>query len=218
VSEVVAPRSFQIGEAISFGWERFKENIGPLALAAIVVFAVNAIFSVLQRSVTGTVGRFLLFLVSFFVSQVISMGWLRMSLNIVDGRPTDVSDLFKRADLFIPYVIASFIFSLVVAIGLVLLIVPGLYAAATFGYYGFRIIELERGPTEALTESANITRGERWHILGFVGVLVLLNILGLLLLIVGVLITSAVSLIAMAYVYRQLAGPRLDAEGGGVSI
>jgi uncharacterized membrane protein len=207
VSEVVAPRSFQIGEAIRFGWERFKENIGPLAIAALAVLAVNLLFNLLQASVTGRFGRFLVALLSFFVSQIVAMGWLRMSLNIVDGRPADVSDFFQRADLFIPYVIASFIFSVVVAIGLVLLIVPGLYALATFCYYGFRIIDVERNATEALSDSATITRGERWHILGFIGVLLLLNILGVLLLIVGVVVTLGISLIATAYVYRQLAGP-----------
>ena len=207
MSEVVAPRTFQIGEAIRFGWERFKDNIGPLAVAAMAVLAVNLVFSLLQRSVTGSFSRFILGLLSFFVSQVIAMGWLRMSLNIVDGKPADVSDFFQRVDLLIPYTIACLIFSLVVAIGLVLLIVPGLYAAATFGYYGFRVIEHERNATEALSDSATITRGERWHILGFIGVLILLNILGLLLLVVGVIVTLGISLIAVAYVYRQLAGP-----------
>ena len=194
MSEVVAPRGFQIGEAIRFGWERFKENVGPLAVAAMAVVAVNLVFSLLQTSVTGRFSRFILGLVSFIVSQIIAMGWLRMSLNIVDGKPADISDFFQRADLFIPYTIA-------------LLIVPGLYAAATLGYYGFRIIELESNATDALSDSATITRGERWHILGFIGVLILLNILGVLLLVVGVIVTAGISLIAMAYVYRQLAGP-----------
>ena len=207
MSEVVAPRGFQIGEAIRFGWERFKENVGPLAVAAMAVVAVNLVFSLLQTSVTGRFSRFILGLVSFIVSQIIAMGWLRMSLNIVDGKPADISDFFQRADLFIPYTIASLIFSFVVAIGLALLIVPGLYAAATLGYYGFRIIELESNATDALSDSATITRGERWHILGFIGVLILLNILGVLLLVVGVIVTAGISLIAMAYVYRQLAGP-----------
>jgi uncharacterized membrane protein len=42
-------------------------------------------------------------------------------------------------------------------------------------------------------------------------VLILFNLLGLLILVVGVLVTSAVSILALAHVYRQLAGGTPDA-------
>lgn len=58
----------------------------------------------------------------------------------------------------------------------------------------------------ALRRSAEITRGNRWQLFGFLIVLLLLNIVGLLALVIGVLITSAVSILALAHVYRRLDG------------
>ena len=94
-----------------------------------------------------------------------------------------------------------------VAIGLVLLIVPGIIFAVIFGFYGWGLVDgvVDDG-VSALRHSAEITRGHRWQLFGFAIVLILFNLLGLLALVVGVLITSAVSILALAHVYRQLAG------------
>jgi uncharacterized membrane protein len=62
-------------------------------------------------------------------------------------------------------------------------------------------------PIEALRHSSHITSGNRWSVFVFLLAALALNIVGvLLLLVVGVLVTSAVTLIAGAHVYRQLDG------------
>ncbi len=65
----------------------------------------------------------------------------------------------------------------------------------------------------ALTRSSEITKGHKWDLLGFFIVLFLLNILGLLVLIVGVIVTAAISLLATAYVYRRLEGDPVQELG-----
>ncbi len=46
--------------------------------------------------------------------------------------------------------------------------------------------------------------------MGFFIILFLLNILGLIVFIVGVIVTAAISLLATAYVYRRLEGESVD--------
>jgi uncharacterized membrane protein len=58
----------------------------------------------------------------------------------------------------------------------------------------------------ALRHSSHITSGNRWSVFVFLLAALALNIVGVLLLVVGVLVTSAVTLIADAHVYRQLDG------------
>ena len=196
-------RDFEIGVALGFAWDRFTGNLGLLALAALVVFLVNMLLSALGRD-GSSLGGFVFSVISFFVSQLIAMGWVRISLNVVDGKPASVGDLWARLDLLLPYAIASFLFSIMVGVGLVLLVIPGIYLALTFSFYGPVIVDREMGAIDGLRRSAEITRGHKWKLLGFWVTLLLLNLLGLILLVVGVLVTAAVSLLAIAYVYRTL--------------
>jgi uncharacterized membrane protein len=208
MAATVAPSGdFEIADALSFGWDRFKANLGPLAITIAVVIFVEIVLSVISSGQTGF-ARFLLGIVTFCIGQIIAMGWVRISLNIVGGRPAGVSDMWERLDLFLPYVVAAVIFSVMVGIGLFLLIVPGVYLALTFGFYGFNVMDKEMSPLDALKRSAELTRGRKWKLLAFWLTLFFLNVLGLILLVVGVLVTAGVSLIAVGYVYRSL-------EGGG---
>lgn len=195
-------QSFSIGEAIGFGWKRFQANIGPLISAALAIVVINLVFSLLQRSFLG----WLFSLIGWFVSILISMGLIRIALKIVDGRPVEVADLFQRADLALPYFIASVLVGIAVAIGFALLIIPGIYLAITFGFFGYNIVDKEHGIVQSIEQSAAITRGRKGELFAYGVGLIFFNLLGLLALGVGVLVTIPVSLLATAYVYRKLNG------------
>lgn len=201
---VAQPGDFDIGEAISEGWRRLWPNILPMASFAVIAWAINLLSQVLQQEVDGF-ARFLVSLVAFVVSQFVAIGWITIALDIVDGRRITAAAVTDRFRLVVPYLIASVIYGVMVGVGLVLLIVPGIILAIIFAFYGFHIIDTsESNPLAALGRSAEITRGRRMKLFGFGVVLVLLNILGLLVFLVGVLITSGISLIAGAHVYRSL--------------
>ena len=60
------------------------------------------------------------------------------------------------------------------------------------------------GITASLRESAEMTHGIKWHLLGFFIIILLLNIVGALLLLVGLLVSVPVTMIAYAHVYQKL--------------
>jgi uncharacterized membrane protein len=195
-----------IGEALSAGWEGFKGNIGPLLVVAVAVFVVQALVTTLAPAPTeGFNLVYILWqLVGFVLSSAIGMVWTRLSLEIVDGSDVTMSDFTEDLHLIVPYVLASLISGILISIGLVLLVVPGIILALMFYFVPYRVVDAGSGPLDALRESAQLTRGHKGWLFGFSIVLILLNLLGLLLLVVGVLVTAAVSLIATAYVYRRL--------------
>lgn len=199
-------RPLDIGKAISFGWNGFLANIGPLLLAALAVFAVQFVFSMVLRSVDGLIVRWLVQMASWVVSIIIAMGWIRIGLNIVDGRRADVADLFQIDDRFWSYVGASIVFGICFGIGLLLFIIPGVIIALIWFFFGYNIVDKGDTMMQAFARSNQLTKGRKLELFTFALVLVLLNILGLILLIIGVLVTAAISLIAVAYVYRRLSG------------
>ena len=175
-----------------------------LSLLALVVWAVNGLFQLLQRD-SGAGGRFVLSLISFVLGQLIAIGWIKIALDITDGRPVNAQAVLDKFRLVLPYLVAALLYALMVGIGLILLIVPGIIAAVVFAFYGFHIVDTgSTDPVGALRRSAEITRGNRWRLFLFGLMLIGINLLGILLLIVGLLFTSGISLLAIAYVYRRL--------------
>jgi uncharacterized membrane protein len=196
---------FDIGEAVSAGWQRFWPNILPMAAFAVIVWAINGVFQLLQRDANAG-GRFLLGLISFVVSQLVAIGWIKIALDITDGRSINTQAVIEKFRLVVPYLIAALLYALMVTIGLILLIVPGIIVLIVFAFYGFHIVDTgSTDPIGALRRSAEITRGQRGRLFLFGLLLIGINLLGILLLIVGVLFTSGISLLAVAHVYRKLA-------------
>jgi uncharacterized membrane protein len=107
---------------------------------------------------------------------------------------------------FWKYLGASILLALAVTVGFVLLIVPGIILGLMFMFATFVVIERELGPIEAMGESNRITRGHKWQLFGFVLLLVLINLLGLLALVVGLLVSIPVSTLAFVHAYRLLGG------------
>jgi uncharacterized membrane protein len=171
------------------------------------VFAVQLAFSALSSSLDSGAARLLLEIVGNLVSLLITLGWMRVALEITNGVKPEIGDVFK-AQGYWPFILASILFFIGTVIGLILLVVPGLIFVATFGFYGFVIAQRGDGVgvLESLQRSHEVTRGHRWHLFGMAIVLVLVNIVGLLACGVGVIFTSGITLIAWAYAYRVLSG------------
>jgi uncharacterized membrane protein len=207
-----SPASFSLGDALSYGWNSYWKNVGPMVLIAIVVFAIQIVFSAIGNSSDNAGIQIVFQLIGSLVSLLITLGWFRVSLEITNGIKPDVGDVFK-AQGYGPFILASILFYLGALIGFILLIVPGIIFVATFGFYGFVIAQRGDGVgvIESLQRSQEITRGHRWQLFGMAIVLFLVNIVGLLACIVGVVFTAGITLIAWAYIYRALSGEQVVA-------
>lgn len=199
-----APR-FTIGEAIGEGWEAFKANFAPMALYAVLVWAVSALVNLVFGNPEGGVRSLIAFVISFVVNQIITIGWLRIALDAIDGRRASPERIRASMSVLVPFMVAALVFSFAVTIGLVLLIIPGIIVAIVLGFYGWILVDgKETDAMAALRRSAEITRGERLHLFGLGLMLLLLNIVGLMALIIGIIVTSAISILALGHVYRRL--------------
>jgi hypothetical protein len=207
-----SPANFAIGDALSYGWNAYWKNVGPMLLIAVVVVGIEVVFSAIANSIDSTFPRVLVQLIGNLVGLLITLGWLRVALEITNGVKPEVGDVFK-ANGYGPFILASILFYIGTVIGLILLIIPGIIFIATFGFYGFVIAQRGDGVgvIESLQRSAEITRGHRWTLFGMAIVLLLVNIVGLIACFVGVIFTLGITLIAWAYIYRALSSESVTA-------
>lgn len=199
--------SFSIKEALSFGWkttwDNFKFFLSLLAIAFVVCVAFNGLFALSSKAGPSILP---IGLGMAILGIVMKIGWLRITLDFVHGDKMPAwNDLFSHYSLFFPFILASILYNIIIAVGSVLLIIPGIIAALMLGFYGYGVVDKNLAPLEALTFSRSITYGAKWKLLGFYILLGLINLAGALVLLIGLLVTLPLSALAHAHVYQQLA-------------
>lgn len=198
--------TFSIGESVKFGWETFKKRPWFFMGVSLCVFVVYSILSaVTDEKVHDTsAAQLLVSIAAGVIGIFVEMMLVNIALKSHDSVETVAfSDAWAKKP-FWSYLGVKILNGIVVVVGLILLIVPGVIAALTLLFGNYLVVDKGLGPIQAMKESARITKGHRWQLFGFVLVLVGLNILGLLALFVGLLVTIPVTILAMAHVYRTL--------------
>lgn len=195
-------KAFSIRAVLKEGWELTKVNIGFLVVYQIILFAIAYLFNVHDLTWKNIPIQIL----GFLILVLGKMGLYQSILLMTKGLKSGFDQFYKNWPQFISWVVASVIFAITFTIGLVFLIVPGLYFLARYGLFPFFILDKKLGPLEALAESGKVTKGITWHVFLLFLACFGLNILGLLLFGIGILISVPVTLFALAITYRILTG------------
>jgi len=191
-------------DELRFGWEQTFRNLKPW----LWVCGVGAFLSILENALTrerGDVGaRPLLVLVIQALQIGVTLASFRVALRVVDGRPVNDPDLKKLLAGYVPFLLTHLLFALIVVGGLLLLVVPGIVWAVTYGFAPMLCAAEGCRPAEALRESRRLTRGHRQSLFLF-GLLCLgVNLLGALAVGIGLFLTVPTTVTAAARVLRRL--------------
>jgi hypothetical protein len=143
-------------------------------------------------------------LIAQVTSVFLSLGITRIGLNIVSGQPYNVGMMFSGGDRVLRAFGAGIIYGLAVVLGLLLLIVPGVYIALKYGQYLNAIVDKNLGVLDSFKYSARLTEGQKGNLflLGFLTMLIV--IAGLLALVVGLIFAYPIAWLASMVAYRWL--------------
>lgn len=204
--------TFSASKTLAWGWATFKSRwqffVGVVALTFLISLIIGAIGSAFPEAPRD---GFVLWAVGFALTGVFStflnIGVTHFWLGAHDALQEAHVGLLWFPRPFWKYLGASVLAALVVLAGFILLIVPGIIAALALSFVSFVVIDRGLSPIEALKESARITKGYRLELLLFFLLLAVINILGAVALLVGLLVSVPVSHLAMTHAYRTLALP-----------
>lgn len=131
----------------------------PLLIIIAVGFVWGLItFNVDQFSVVGMT----LEILYAFITVPLTIGLYKYVLDITRGKKFDVMDLFNSYKKVLMIVAASILMSIIVSVGLILLIVPGIIAALALAMTYYIIADGEEDPIEALKKSNEMMKGYKW--------------------------------------------------------
>jgi hypothetical protein len=166
----------QIGTVLSQGWGLYKRFLKEFFLTALLVFVVLDLLSALASSASGDGNGSKAFwsLIAFAVG-VVGYFWVQAALvelvhDVRDGRADrSVMETYRAVQPRLPTAIAAGILAGIgVAIGLVLLIVPGLILLTIWSMLIPVIVIEGKSVGESFTRSREVVRGNGWNVFGLI--------------------------------------------------
>ena len=147
---------------------------------------------------------FILNVISNVVSIFLGLGATRIGLRLVSGEPTDVRMLFGEGPKLLRAIGAYILYVLMVSVGLILLIVTGIYLAIRFGQFQTAIVDRDLGILDSLAYSSGVTTNNRLSLFGLTVLSMLIVLAGAIALCVGMIFAIPVVWLASLTAYRWL--------------
>ena len=158
------PLSGVLGET----WKLYKAHAAHLLVIAFVIYLVAAVLAGLLALAGGVIGALLGSIIEFIAAFLLQAALVKAVQDVRDGR-ADLSfgETVSAATPYIwPVAGASILAGIAITIGLILLIVPGLFLITIWAVI-VPVIVIERsGALASFGRSHQLVRGHGWHVFG----------------------------------------------------
>jgi hypothetical protein len=186
------PLSGVLGEA----WAMYKAHAKHLLMIAFAVYIVAAIVAAVL-GLAGAFGEILGIVVTTFAAFLLQAALVKAVQDEREGR-RDMT-IGSTVNAAMPYLgnvaIASILAGIAITIGLILIIVPGLYLITIWAVI-IPVIVIERsGALDAFGRSQQLVRGHGWHVFGTLVVVYIIQY------VVGIVLSLIFS--ALPYSFRD---------------
>ena len=155
---------------ISEAWEAFKAHWRHLVPIALVVYLAVGLISIVLVALLTWVGAILSFVIGLIALFWVQGALVRAVEDIRDGRADlSLGQTYERVRPQLPAIIVGGLLAgLGIALGLVLLIVPGLILLTWWIVIIPVIVLEERSAGEAFGRSRELVRGHGWNVFGVI--------------------------------------------------
>ncbi|ABL66151.1 DUF2189 domain-containing protein [Chlorobium phaeobacteroides] len=186
-----------ISDYVRQGWEMFQKNIGEFIGFTLVVFVISALSA--RMNAFGSI-------IFSALAASLYAGYSIVAFKRLIGQEIQFSDFFKGFNYFLPLFLAGLASGLLVSLGIVLLVIPGIYLAVSYVFVTFLIIDHRMDFWQAMEISRKIITKEWFAVFGLALALFAINLLGVLALGVGLLVSAPVTACAAAIAYKDIVG------------
>ena len=197
-----------ISEILKTSWQSLKSQlwilVGLLIGYMIISFTLSA-FAGPTSPTSFSIGRIIVvYLLSMIIGLIFSLGYLKNLFQTLDGIEPQFSAYGQQARKILTYFVASILVSIVVSIGFMLLIIPGVYLALRLQFFAAFIVEEDAGIIDSIQRSWKITEGQVLPLFVLLLTMIGLIILGAILLLVGVFVTAPLVYMMYCTSFRKL--------------
>jgi hypothetical protein len=188
-----------IGGCLERSWNLLKANFWPIVGTTFVLFVVLLIAQSIPL---------LGILVGLLLTGVFYGGLYLFYLKKIRGQPAELGDAFAGFSLaFLPLMLATLVSSLLTTVGLLLLILPGIYLAVSYVFIYLLIVDHRLEFWCAMEVSRRVVTAQWWRVFALVILGAIIAALGLIGLFIGFFVTLPILIGAIAYAFEDLCNP-----------
>ncbi len=192
----------EVGACYSHGWRMLKKYVLEAFLVTVVALVVSLPgYALMNANKDAGHGNDVLAVIGFIyfvlITRPFKYGALSVLLKAARDERVQVRAMFEALENYLNVVLANLFVCVIIIIGLVLFIVPGLVFACRLSFTPFLVVENRMEAIEAVKESWRLTRGHAWTI--FLMALVAIPVVALGVACLGVGLIGAMMWIGMAH-------------------
>jgi uncharacterized membrane protein len=210
--EGAAPVEAGVGSCYSHGWDRMWNYF--LELLLVIVVMIVAAVPLTWMSITDEIGTYQGFLLEFFalvywimLFAPLKYGLAYVFLKASRSEKLDTKDMLAPFRNYFNAVLANLLVTIVIGIGIVFLIVPGIVLACKLAFVPYLVVDRKLDAIEAFKESWRMTGGHALEIF-LIGLLAIpIGLAGIILLGVGLIVSTMWTGLAFASFYYAVAEP-----------
>jgi hypothetical protein len=165
-----------IGDVLSEAWALYRRFLWQFFLTAFVVFAVLDLLSALADAAEGDgVGAGVFWGLIAVVISIVGYFWVQGALvelvrDVRDGRvDRSIGETYRAVQPRLPaLIVAGILAAIGIGIGILLLVVPGLFLLTIWSMVVPVIVIEGRSAGESFTRSREVVRGNGWSVFGLI--------------------------------------------------
>jgi len=173
------------GKWIGEGWELVKQDFGNYILITLIFFLLGSVP---------------------FIQGALIAGFHIFTMKKLMGRRAEFGDLFKGFNFFIPTLVAALLIGLFSFLGVLACFVGALVVGAMYKFTYLFIVDKRMDFWPAMQASHAVVKNDYFGFTMFLLLMALVNILGCLCCVVGMLVTVPVTFAAITIAYKELVG------------
>ncbi|WP_275628659.1 hypothetical protein [Pseudomonas sp. 273] len=207
---------FRIGDVLGEAWRKVKGMKGTLVVAAIIYAVAVNLLSFVIAFVLGLLGLIhdsepgaLQIIVSVLAGALcypLLAGLNMIGIRRAADQPATINELFAYFGLFVPLLVTGLAITVLTYLGLILLVLPGIYLGVSYALAIPLVVERGLSPWQAM-EASRKAVGQHWFkVFGLFLALGLIMMLSAIPLLIGLVWTLPLAFIAIGVLYRTIFG------------
>jgi len=189
--------SFELEKYLSEGWNLFRKELGPFVLYGLVAGLILTALSFVP--ILGQIASYLL-------TPALTAGLFIGARKLDQEGTLEFNDFFKGLDYIVQLFLVTFVTGILIAIGIAFLVLPGIWFSVAISLSIPLIIFAGLDFWESVTLSVKLVNKKWFHFFALLLILGILNIVGMLFLVVGLLVTFPVTYCILYALYKDIVG------------
>jgi uncharacterized membrane protein len=185
------------GDYFRSGWEIFKK----FPVGFVGYFLITIVITFILNSIPKIGGLF-----TFVIAVPLNAGFFVVSAKLLKNQVPVFADFFSGFKSFPQLALLGIVSSILILIGFILLIVPGIYLLVSYAFAIMFVLDRGLNFWPAMETSRRSVQTNWFKMFGFFLLLFLLNLCGILALGVGLLVTAPLSHCILTAAYEDIFG------------